>query len=200
MSRSLLLGCIIVLVCCTCSFAGGWGINLQNNFGDTDADLEKLLGSPYYDPDLSRFDTQITDSGTFFYKGVVQVFFPSESALSLGAELGINHLYYWEERYYVPYVSNNYRFRSDDIWTFQIGGILEYMLTDDFFIQGGVSSHNYFTASGSSMGIMTAFGYTIRFPNSPGFSMPLQIRYDIIDDNADTKALSFGLGLQFHID
>jgi len=194
----MLLGFIIVILFSSICSAKEIRINLQNNFGYNAINLETLLGSPYYDPDLSKYLTQIYDWDTFFYKGVIQVFFPLRDNLAIGGEAGINHLYFCEERYYDP--SYGLRYRSWDIWTLQAGAVLEYTIDKLVFLQTGLSLHNFYTTGGTTIAVMAAAGYQYEPSFISTFTVPLQFRIDMVFGDVLSFAVSGGIGIQFHIE
>jgi len=89
-------------------------INLQNNFGYTIVDVAQAMKISEYSDITGE---GLVDWDQLNYKGFIQVFIPKGKML-IGAEVGFNRLYRWEEAY-IPSssYSNTKYYRWGTIWT-----------------------------------------------------------------------------------
>jgi hypothetical protein len=170
-------------------------INAVNNFGYNFVDIESAVGSSKYDESAGSTQTFLKDWDFYHYKGGAQILLEKSDELKIGVELTFNRLYYWEEQYYNSSVGAN-RWRWGTIWTMQIGAVAKYLIQDPIYVQGGVSLHRFLDGSGASFGLTVGGGYNIELNDT--FSIPLDIRTDIIFGNATSFALGSGFVLSLH--
>lgn len=167
-------------------------INFQNNFGYTIVNVGEAMEIPEY--------SEITDEGLvswnqFNYKGLLQFWFVKNDQVSLGPELGINRLYYWEEKY-IPQGSSP-RWRWGTIWTAQAGFQFRRTLATHYYISTGTNVHLFLNGTGITLGIPLSLGHEL--PISKDFTIPIEFRIDIIFGDAVPIALGGGVGLKFRL-
>ncbi|UCH15579.1 MAG: hypothetical protein JSV22_06350 [Bacteroidales bacterium] len=161
-------------------------LNLQNSVGFTIVDVE------------SAWETELHDWGQFSYSLVAQGILNKDNGLSIGAETGLQRLYYWEERYYAYVPDPVPRYRWGTIWTLHIGAILEKKFENNFYLQSGVNARIFLDGSGVTPGILAAAGYELYISDS--FRIPLGLRIDIVFGNATPIPVTLGAGLKYNLE
>ena len=166
-------------------------INLQNNFGYTVVNVSEAMEIPEY--------SEIADEGLvewdqFNYKGLLQILFIKSENLSFGPELGINRLYYWEEKHIPPMSSPRWRWGT--IWTGHLGGIVSKSFAAHYYVLTGASLHVFLNGTGVTIGLPFAIGHEL--PISEDFTIPIEFRVDVIFGNAIPIGLGGGIGLKFN--
>jgi len=166
-------------------------VNLQNNFGYSIVDVGQAM-------DISEFsevtNTGLNDWDQFNYKGLIQIFLNRDKML-LGAELGFNRLYSWEERYKT---SMDYdRWRWGTIWTWHLGALIQINIAEQYYFTTGAGLYNFFNGSGTTVGFPLAVGHVIKFNDK--ISLPIEFRTDIIFGDGTPITLGGGIGLKFEI-
>lgn len=172
-------------------------VNIINGFGYNVIDFEKLLGVPYWDANNSPYDTQITGDSPLVYKGGVQITFDVLEKLRIGGEVGINRLYYVEERYSVLMGNDDeFRWRMYDIWTLNVGGLGQLFVTENIYLQSGLGIHNFLDGSGVALGAMAGVGYEI--PINEKFSVPVEFRNDWVFGDVLSGVFSIAVGFMIN--
>ncbi len=172
-------------------------INIINGFGYNIIDFEKLLGVPYWDANNSPYDTQITSDSPLVYKGGVQITFDVLEKLRIGGEVGVNRLYYVEERYSVLMGNDDeFRWRMYDIWTLNVGGLGQLFVTENIYLQSGVGIHNFLDGSGVALGAMAGIGYEV--PINEKFSVPVEFRNDWVFGDVLSGVFSLVVGFSIN--
>ena len=199
-TRPLIL-CIMMM---EIAYPGGLTINLQNNFGTTVVDVAQARGVPLYSDVSGEYVRHLTDWDNFSYKGLIQVFFIDRGESRIGAELGFNALYWWEEKYYIwEYSSSTNRFEPKprwqwgEIWTWHLGALIQRNISDRFYIQSGLGVHTFFNGTGTTAGISAAVGYNLRLLSV--ITIPLEARTDIVFGRATPISFLLGVGLKFEL-
>lgn len=165
---------------------------IQNNFGYTFVDVADAVGADDYD--------EVTQSGLveweqFNYNGSVQLLFNMNKPMAYGAEIGVNRLYYWEEKY-TPFGFDP-RWNWGTVWTLHIGGVLRFNLSPNTYFLTGLAAQIFLDESGTTAGIPAAFGY--EFKLSDTISLPWEFRADIIFAKATTIGFGSGIGFRFDL-
>ena len=163
----------------------------QNNFGYTIVNVSEAMEIPEH--------SDITDEGLvewnqLNYKGLIQILFDKSKNVSFGPELGINRLYYWEEKHIPPMSSPRWRWGT--IWTGHVGGIVRKTFASHYYVLTGASLHVFFNGSGATLGIPLAVGHEL--PISKDFTIPIEFRIDVIFGNAVPIGLGGGIGLKYN--
>ena len=185
--------------------AGGLTVNLQNHFGMTVVDVAQARDVPLYSDVSGQYVRHLTDCDNFSYKGLIQVFFIDRGESRIGAELGFNALYWWEEKYYVGTAYNVFTGRSErvprwqqgEIWTWHLGALIQRNISDKFYIQSGLGIHTFFNGTGTTAGISAAVGYNLRFLSV--ITIPLEARTDIVFGRATPISFLLGFGFKFDL-
>ncbi|MFC1607973.1 hypothetical protein ACFL47_08385 [Candidatus Latescibacterota bacterium] len=181
---------LLFLTLCSAEVLAEMIVNLQNNFGYTIVNVSEAMGIPDY--------SEITDEGLvewdqLNYKGLIQLFFKQSQDVSYGTELGINRLYYWEEKHIPPMSSPRWRWGT--IWTGHLGGIIRKSFATHYYVLTGASLHIFFNGSGATVGIPFAIGHDL--PISKNFTIPLEFRIDVVFGSAVPIGLGGGAGLKY---
>lgn len=111
------------------------------------------MDAPFWDENNSPYNTQITESDRFTYKGAVQVTFRVADGVFIGGEIGINRLYYVEDRYSVMLADNEFRWRTYNIWTLNYALLGQFYLSDQSYFQSSAGLHTFLNGSGSTLGV-----------------------------------------------
>ncbi len=172
-------------------------INVINSWGHNTIDFEELMGVPYWDESNPSIYTQITDYSRFVYKGGIQATYNATEKLRLGGELGINRLYFVEERYSVLLGNTVYRWRWYNIWTLNIGGMAQYFLNENIYLQSGVGVHYFFLGPGIALGTMAGIGYKLQLTEK--FSLPIEFRNDWVFGEATSGIFSLAVGFRIKL-
>ena len=167
-------------------------MNIQNNFGFTLVNVSEAMDIPEY--------SDVTDEGLvewnqFNYKGLIQLYFTKKEDISLGTELGINRLYYWEEKFIPPLSSPRWDWGT--IWTGQVSGLLKKTIAKQYYVITGASLHIFLNGTGATLGIPLAIGHEIRL--SETITLPVEFRVDVIFGNAIPIALGGGVGINYKL-
>lgn len=166
-------------------------VNFQNNFGYTIVDVGQAMDIPEFSEVTNE---GLVDWDQFNYKGLVQVFLDRGKML-VGAELGFNRLYKWEERYKT---SMDYdRWRWGTIWTWHLGALIQMNITEQYYLTTGAGVYTFFNGSGAAVGFPLALGHVIKFNDK--ISIPLEFRTDIIFGNGTPITVGGGIGVKFGI-
>ena len=167
-------------------------INLQNNFGYTIVDVAQAIEIPEYS-DITR--EGLVDWDQFNYKGLVQVFLDRGKML-IGAEVGFNRLYRWEETY-IPSssFSNTNYYRWGTIWTWHIGALIQLNFANQYYLTTGTGVYTYMNGTGTTVGFPIGLGHTVKISDS--ISIPIEFRTDIIFGSGSPITIGGGLGLKF---
>lgn len=165
-------------------------VNLQNNFGYTIVNVSEAMGIPEYS---NITDKGLVDWNQFNYKGLIQILFNKSENVSYGPEIGINRLYYWEEKHIPPMSSPRWRWGT--IWTGHLGGVVRKSFASHYYVLTGASIHYFFNGSGTTIGIPIAIGHDL--PISKVFTIPIEFRIDIIFGNAVPIGIGGGVGLKY---
>ncbi len=188
---------LLLFLTCNAAFAQTH-VNIINSWGYNSIDFEELMGVPYWDAANSPYDTQITDESAFVYKGGVQLTFDVAEKVRLGGEVGINRLYYVEERYSVLMGNDDeYRWRMYDIWTLNLGGLAQLYVSDNVYLQTGLGIHNFTNGSGVALSTMAGVGYEI--PINEKFSVPVEFRNDWVFGDALSGIFSLAVGFTINL-
>ena len=165
-------------------------VNLQNNFGYTVVNVSEAMGIPEYS-EIS--DVGLVEWNQFNYKGLIQILFEKSENVSFGPEIGINRLYYWEEKHIPPMSSPRWRWGT--IWTAHLGGILRKSFASHYYVLTGASLHVFFNGSGATIGIPFAIGHEL--PITKIFTIPIEFRIDVVFGSAVPIGLGGGVGLKY---
>jgi len=172
-------------------------VNVINSWGHNTIDFEALMGVPYWDEGIPAMYTQITDYSRFVYKGGIQATYDASEKIRLGGELGINRLYYVEERYSVLLNDTEFRWRMYNIWTLNVGGLAQLFLTDNIYLQSGIGFHYFFYGPGIALGTMAGIGY--KFQLSEKYSVPIEFRNDWVFGEATSGIFSLAVGFTINL-
>ena len=167
-------------------------VNIQNNFGYTVVDVCEAMDSPEFTVSNRR---GLVDWNQFNYKGLIQILFKKSENVSYGPEIGLNRLYYWEEKYIPPGFSPRWDWGT--IWTGHLGGLVRRSFASNYYVLTGASLHVFFNGSGATIGIPLAIGHEL--PISKTFTIPIEFRIDVIFGDAVPIGLGGGVGLKFQI-
>jgi len=164
---------------------------IQNNFGYTLVDVSEAMEIPEY--------SEITDEGLvdwnqFNYKGLIQIFKQNDQSYSLGGELGIHRLYYWEKKFY-PSINSSARWNRGTIWTAQAGVLIKKTIAEQYYLMTGASLHFFLNGSGTTVGFPIAMGHEIRL--SKIITIPVEFRMDMIFGKSTPIGLGGGVGIQY---
>ncbi|MFQ6678027.1 MAG: hypothetical protein ACE5D0_06855 [Fidelibacterota bacterium] len=178
---------ILFLIFVTYDTKGQTMVNIQNNFGYTIVNVSEAMDIPEY--------SEITDEGLvewnqFNYKGLVQIFFLKNDPISIGSELGINRLYYWEKKFIPPLSSPRWNWGT--IWTAHLGGLIKRTIADQYYITTGASIYFFLNGTGTTVGFPFAIGHEISL--SDKIKIPIEFRVDVILGDATPVALGGGVG------
>jgi len=165
-------------------------VNLQNNFGYTVVNVSEAMEIPEYSEIL---DEGLVDWDQFNYKGLIQILFKKSETVSFGPEIGINRLYFWEEKHIPPMSSPRWRWGT--IWTGHLGGIVRKSFAKHYYVLTGASLHVFFNGSGATIGIPLAVG--LELPISKVFTIPIEFRIDVVFGNAIPIGFGGGVGLKY---
>lgn len=167
-------------------------INLQNNFGYTIVDVAQAMEIPEYSDITGE---GLVDWDQLNYKGLIQVFIPKGKML-IGAEVGFNRLYRWEEAY-IPSssYSNTKYYRWGTIWTWHIGALIQLNFANQYYLTTGTGVYTFMNGTGTTVGFPLGLGHTVKISDS--ISIPIEFRTDIIFGSGAPIAIGGGLGLKF---
>jgi hypothetical protein len=160
-------------------------INLRNGIGFTIVDVEEA------------WETELEDWDQLSYQLVAQGILNKDNGLSIGAETGVQRLYYWEEKYFVYLPDPTPRFRWGTIWTWHLGALLEKHFENNFYIQSGANLRVFLDGSGVTPGILASGGYELFLSDS--FKIPIGLRIDVVFGSATPIPVTLGVGLKYNL-
>jgi hypothetical protein len=161
-------------------------LNLRNGVGFTIVDVEEA------------WETELDDWDQFSYQLVAQGILNKDNGLSIGAETGVQRLYYWEEKYYVYLPDPTPRYRWGSIWTWHLGAVLEKHFENNFYIQSGLNLRVFLDGSGVTPGILASGGYQLYLSDS--FKIPVGLRIDVVFGSATPIPVTLGVGLKYNLE
>ena len=113
--------------------------------------------------------------------------------LNLGAELGINRLYYWEYRWSDGTYSG-YRWGTES--TTCLGVHLVKYFGESFYLKGGAGLH-FFWSGGTVPGLLASAGYAINLGGQ--LQLPLELRIEPVFGNATPVQVLLGVGIRYRL-
>jgi hypothetical protein len=113
--------------------------------------------------------------------------------LNLGAELGINRLYYWEYRWSDGTYSG---YRRGTESTTCLGIHLVKYLGENFYLKGGIGLH-LFWSGGAVAGLLASAGYAVSLTDK--LQLPLALRIEPVFGNATPVQVMLGVGLRYRL-
>jgi hypothetical protein len=113
--------------------------------------------------------------------------------LALGAEAGVDRLYYWEYRWSDGTYSGT---RWGTEWTSNLGVHVIKYLGENFFLKGGAGLH-FFFSGGTVAGLLASAGYTV--PLTDHLQLPVELRIEPVFGNATPILVVLGVGIRYKL-
>jgi hypothetical protein len=157
-------------------------LGIKTGVGATIVDVAKAVE---YD-DLEEWDTWaviIKAEGEYMLS----------EGLALGAEAGVDRLYYWEYRWSDGTYSGT---RWGTEWTSNLGIHVIKYLGENFFLKGGAGIH-FFFSGGTVAGLLASAGYAI--PLTDHLQLPIELRIEPVFGNATPIPVMLGVGIRYKL-
>jgi hypothetical protein len=159
-------------------------VGILGLFGTTIVDVKKVIGN------------ELNDWNTYSYAFAIQAPIALESGkFNLVPEIGVQRLYYWEEKYFVYLPDPVPRWRWGTIWTAHLGLNAQKLFGEHWYLQGGGNIRIFLDGTGVVPGIMAGAGYI--FAVSGSFRIPIGIRTDIVFGNQTPTSIGLSAGVEF---